>query len=67
MGIFTDVYGPEKIATLNIAYLAKKIGGTEKAGDDLIELGWFYLDKLPTDIAFKNDKMIFETIKKMKE
>lgn len=64
IGIFNDVYGPDKFATLNIAYKARKISGTEKPGDDLIELEWFPLDQLPGEIAFKNDHMMLEALNK---
>jgi ADP-ribose pyrophosphatase YjhB (NUDIX family) len=64
LGIYTDTYGSEKIATLNIAYRARKISGEEKPGDDLMELKWFPLNELPEKIAFKNDEMMLAALKK---
>lgn len=64
VGIFMDEYGPQKLATINIAYTAKIIGGEEKAGDDIKDLQWFSLDNLPENIAFLNDRMMLDTLKK---
>jgi ADP-ribose pyrophosphatase YjhB (NUDIX family) len=56
LGIFMDVYGADKISTLNICYVVKVIGGSEKANDDINELKWFESDSLPDDIAFQNNR-----------
>lgn len=40
LGIYTDCYGDEDVYTLNIAYIAKVIGGSMKPQDDVAELEW---------------------------
>jgi|SRR6185503_4566967 len=55
-GIFTDEYGSEKHATLNIFYLVKVVGGAEQPGDDIGELKWFSKNEIPNDLAFKNNR-----------
>jgi mutator protein MutT len=42
-------------------YTGKIIAGSESAGDDLIELGWFSPDALP-NLAFPHDTRIIEQI-----
>jgi ADP-ribose pyrophosphatase YjhB (NUDIX family) len=57
--MFTDIYDEDTVATLNISYIAKVIGGTEKANDDVAELRWFDADSIPSDLAFAcADKMV---------
>ena len=63
-GIFMDKYGIDGDATLNICYTVKITGGKEKTGDDLEELRWFKIFKLPKKIAFKNGR---EMLNKLKE
>jgi len=53
LGFFMDVYGPEDEPTLNICYLARVVGGEEKAGSDAAEMRWFPVDQLPKQIAFR--------------
>ncbi len=57
LGIFSDVYGPEKVPTLNIYYVGRiKKRQDLKPGDDVLSLAWFSLSKLPKRIAFKNNR-----------
>lgn len=63
-GIFMDVYGPEKIPTMNICYLAKVLGGRAKVGSDAIKMNWFEQDKLPKKIAFKWSRKAIKLLKK---
>ncbi len=63
LGIFTDLYSEEKIPTLNIAYLAKIIDGTEKPQDDIAELKWFDPSKIPENTAFQNGRDMIEAWK----
>lgn len=60
VGIYMDVYGPTKESTLNIAYLAKVVGGEEKMNDDLTELKWFAPEELPKEMAFENNAKMLE-------
>ena len=52
LGLFMDTYGPEQIPTLNVLYLAKAVGGEQRAGSDAAQMHWFRLDALPREIAF---------------
>lgn len=60
LGIFMDQYGAGGDETLNIHYVAKIVGGTERAGSDAEKLKWFNLQKLPRKIAFKNGREALE-------
>lgn len=53
LGLFMDQYGNRNTATLNICYLAKVIGGQERASSDAEELKWFPVHQLPELIAFE--------------
>ncbi len=56
LGFFCDTYGDGGTATLNIFYTAEAEGGSEAPADDVSEIGWFPLDRLPaaSQIAFRN-------------
>jgi 8-oxo-dGTP diphosphatase len=57
IGIFTDVYGDGGVTTLNLFYEARVLGGQERPADDVSELGWFPLDRVPVgEIAFRNGR-----------
>jgi 8-oxo-dGTP diphosphatase len=52
---FFDVYSGSDDPRTNAAlmlYLAEIVGGTLCAGDDAMEVGWFSLNDLPSNIAF---------------
>jgi ADP-ribose pyrophosphatase YjhB (NUDIX family) len=52
-GIFTDVYGDEGIATLNLFYRAECSGGVEQANDDVSEILWLRPEQIdPERFAF---------------
>jgi ADP-ribose pyrophosphatase YjhB (NUDIX family) len=57
-GIYCDVYGEGGVATLNLFYLARVVGGTERPADDVSEIGWFTAAALPPlkQIAFENGR-----------
>jgi len=63
LGIFMDLYSDEKIPTLNIGYVAKVIGGTEQAQDDIAELKWFDQNSIPENTAFQNGRDMIEAWK----
>jgi 8-oxo-dGTP diphosphatase len=53
-GIFTDAYGDEGIATLNLFYEARVLGGSERANDDVSEILWLERDEIdPASFAFE--------------
>lgn len=63
--IFMDTYGDEGEATLNICYVAEIEHGKPIASDDVEELKWFDLNKLPKNMAFQNGKDMIEAFKKL--
>jgi 8-oxo-dGTP diphosphatase len=68
LGFFMDKYvydSPD--TTLNIAFIARITGGKAKANDDIDELGWFSLAKLPENLSFKNTHDMLESLKKWYE
>lgn len=58
LGIFPGVYGPGRAPTLNIYYIGHLKSGarTPVPKDDVAELAWFPLDRLPARIAFANNR-----------
>ncbi|KKU01847.1 MAG: hypothetical protein UX03_C0035G0001, partial [Candidatus Woesebacteria bacterium GW2011_GWE1_45_18] len=66
LGIYTDSYEYEGqvYETLNLYYLAEIIGGKIKAEDDVSELVWFPIEKLPENVGFKSFGEALEDLKK---
>ena len=62
LGIWIDTYasGDEQAYTLNCHYVARIVGGAERAADDAIELAWFRPDELPAEIAFEHQPAVLE-------
>jgi len=58
LGIFPDVYGPERLPSLNLYFLGRLAhdGAAVRAGDDAAGVGWFPLDAVPRNLAFKNNR-----------
>lgn len=56
LGIYTDKYEyeGENYETLNLYYLAEITGGEILPEDDVSELVWFPIDKLPEKVGFKS-------------
>lgn len=50
--------------TLNFYYLATIKRGTPKASDDVAEVRWFPLNRLPKQIAFKGNRAVLSELKK---
>ncbi len=48
-GIHTDVYGEDGIATLNLFYEARVLGGSERAADDVSEILWLPRDGIDAE------------------
>lgn len=57
-GIYMDTYGKGGDYTLNIYYLGKIISGKMKASDDVAQLEWVPISKLPKP-AFKSQEKVF--------
>ena len=61
LGVWMDWYGDEGegenvVATLNLYWTARVVGGEARPADDVSELRWFARDELPAaeDLAFTN-------------
>ena len=54
-GVYAGFDDPRVRAVL-ILYTGLATGGETRAGDDAIELAWFPLDALPTDLAFASHR-----------
>lgn len=64
LGFFMDVYGDGGDATLNICYVVEIKSGQPKAADDVEELRWFDINKLPENLAFQNGRDMLKALKK---
>lgn len=62
--IVMDKYGNDKEPTLNICYTARIKGGKLRPSDDIGELHWFDVKRLPKNIAFKNGRKMLEVWRK---
>ncbi len=60
LGIGKDKY--EDYSTVPISYLGKINGGELKPADDVAELKWFTLDRLPSSISFEGNKKILKIL-----
>ena len=54
-GVYAGFDDPRVRAVL-ILYTGVATGGTQRAGDDAIELQWYALDALPDDLAFASHR-----------
>lgn len=60
LGFYVDryVYQEEQGVTLNMYFLGRVVGGTERPGDDAVEIGWFAPERLPRRIAFDHVRQV---------
>ena len=56
VGIYMDRYGEEGESTPNIYYHVPTIAGPPTAASDVGTASWFRLDRLPTLLAFRNNR-----------
>lgn len=61
LGVGKDKYGEQE--TTVIGLLAKIIKGRPDSHDDVSQLRWFSLDRLPKNIAFESNKKALELLK----
>ena len=55
VGAWIDEYGERGVATLNLYWKARIVGGDLAPADDVAEFRWFALDEVPTDeLAFNH-------------
>ncbi len=50
--------------TVGIWFAGEVTGGSLAAGDDLLEVGFFPLDTLPTPLAFPTDRLVLEQLRR---
>ena len=63
IGVFTDVYGQDGVATFNLYYSASVLSGEERPADDVSEIGWFELAEIPLqEVAFANGREAIATL-----
>ena len=55
-GIYSDP-GRHPRQTIAVAYKAE-VKGNPKAGDDAVDLAWFFPDQLPPKLAFDHNKIL---------
>ncbi|MFZ5932944.1 MAG: NUDIX domain-containing protein [Patescibacteria group bacterium] len=67
LGIYTDTYEYEGqvYETLGLDYLAEITGGAVKPKDDVSELVWFPIEKVPKNIAFKSVAQALKDLKRL--
>jgi mutator protein MutT len=54
-GVWTDVYGPRGVSTLNLYWTARIVEGEPKPADDVEEFRWFAPDEVPEEeLAFSH-------------
>lgn len=58
LGFFLDTYGDGGTDTLNISFVVRPVGGVERPGSDVAEIGWFDTNSLPPphELAFRNTR-----------
>ncbi len=52
----SNFHDPDK-PTIGVWFAATVVGGTPRAGDDAVDIGWFALDDLPR-LAFPTDRLL---------
>lgn len=66
VGIYPDTYGPDRLPSLNIYYLARLRGDrAPRAGDDVSAFRWFPLGRVPRQLAFKNNRQALRALRRM--
>jgi ADP-ribose pyrophosphatase YjhB (NUDIX family) len=60
-----DTYGEPGAALLNSYYTVQLLPGDLAPQDDVSELRWFELDRLPDDIPFASDRRALEVLQRM--
>jgi ADP-ribose pyrophosphatase YjhB (NUDIX family) len=62
LGVYMDTYGRGGKSTLNFYYVATILSGRIQARDDVAELQWFPINKLPRP-AFKSQLKVFQDLR----
>ncbi len=66
LGSFPDTYGPRRVPTLNLGFVAVPTGGTMRAASDVGELRWFAADQLPPKWAFPHQEPMIQAWRSQK-
>ncbi len=62
LGVYMDTYGKGGKSTLNFYYVGSIVSGPMKAKDDVADLTWFAIDRLPRP-AFKSQLEVFKDLR----
>jgi ADP-ribose pyrophosphatase YjhB (NUDIX family) len=60
LGTFPDVYGPRRLPTLNLGFVAQRTAGSLSPASDVAELRWFLSSELPQCLAFPHQFQMIE-------
>lgn len=63
LGIYPDRYGEDGDFTLSIHYIGEVVSGKIKAQGDVASLHWVPINKLPTNVGFKNTREALNDLK----
>ncbi|MFZ5452899.1 MAG: NUDIX domain-containing protein [Thermodesulfobacteriota bacterium] len=64
LAVHSNFHDPERL-TVGIWFAGRVVGGTQKAGDDLDEVGFFPLAAPPTPLAFPTDALVVAKLLKL--
>lgn len=56
LGIYSDRYGDDGDATLNLHYIGEIVGGDMKPMDDVADLEWIAISQVPLNSGFQNTR-----------
>ena len=63
--MYADTYGENGPALLNMCFTVQLLSDNIQPFDDVAELKWFELNKLPDNIPFKSDRKALNELKKI--
>lgn len=64
IGVWIDEYGERGVATLNLYWTARIVGGELEPADDVAEFRWFALDDVPGDeLAFNHVEEVLSAVR----
>ncbi len=63
LGVYMDTYGRGGKSTLNFYYIGSIVSGRIEANDDVAELKWFPISRLPSP-AFKSQLRVFKDLRR---
>ncbi len=63
LAVHSNFHDPQR-QTVGIWFWGDPLGGELKAGDDLVEVGFFKGDEIPANMAFPTDLLVIEELKR---